>query len=151
MYGYSAYSEKSQGGGDDTALNHIILYCTYPGQSSPYDNLTVIQSDRGPWGTWSGPVFCNGGDNPVVGFDVKEEGPQGGGDDTALNDIDLYCKNDNGGYISANVNTGWGSWKPKQMCPPGMAVMGLRTQVEGYQGWGDDTALNGLELYCDTY
>ena len=34
------------------------------------------------------------------------------------------------------------------MCPDGFAVMGIRTQVQFAQGSGDDTALNGVELYC---
>ena len=85
----------------------------------------------------------------MIGFDVLEEGNQGSGDDTALNDVDLYCKS--GGYVSASVNYARGSWKPKQMCPVGFAVMGIRTQVESDQGNGDDTALNGVELYCKEY
>ena len=86
--------------------------------------------------------------NPVNGFDVREEGVQGGGDDTAINDIDLYCRN-GGRFISAAVNTYFGSWKPVQRCPSGYAVMGIRTQVEPNQVGGDDSALNGL--YCKPY
>ena len=78
---------------------------------------------------------------------MKEEGSQGSGDDTALNAMDLYCKE--GGYISAHVNTDWGSWKPKQMCPSVFAVVGIRTQVDCE--CGDETALNGIELYCKPY
>jgi len=145
--GYRLRSENSQGGGDDTAINDIDLYCSRPNSN---EVIAVIWSDHRNWGSWSSPTFCRGNDNPVVGFDVREEGPQGGGDDTAINDIDLYCKN-GGRYISASVKTTWGSWKPVQKCPSGYAVVGVLTQVEPQQGGGDDTAMNGIKLFCELY
>ena len=80
---------------------------------------------------------------------MLEEGSQAGGDDTALNAVDVYCKN--GGFVSADVNTNLGSWSQKQECPSGFAVMGIRTKLEAKQGSGDDTGLNGVELYCKQY
>jgi len=151
VYGYRLRSESYQGRGDDTAINNIELYCSEP--NSNYVTRT-ISSDYRSWGSWSSAVFCPGLDNPVVGFDVREEGPQGGGDDTAINDIDLYCNKNVGrgiSYISAPVKTSWGSWKPDLKCPSGQAVVGILTQVEGTQGGGDDTALNGLKLWCERY
>ena len=145
VYGYNLRSENAQGGGDDTALNSIALYCRRPNSNTDFQ----IISHYGFWGDWGRKAYCSGGDNPVIGFDVKEEGGQGAGDDTALNAVDLYCKK--GSYVSASVNTGWGSWKPAQKCPAGTAVRGIRTQIEGKQGWGDDTALNGVELYCSSF
>lgn len=147
VYGYRLRSESSQGQGDDTAINDIELYCRRPNSNTV---TRKIWSDYRTLGSWSSDAFCQGNDNPVVGFDVREEGSQGSGDDTAINDIDLYCNN-GGKYISAPVKANWGSWKPVQRCPSGQAVVGILTQVEPSQGGGDDTALNGLKLYCKPY
>lgn len=36
------------------------------------------------------------------------------------------------------------------MCPTGGIVVGMQTKVEGQQGNGDDTAFNGLRIFCAT-
>ncbi|XP_016105050.1 vitelline membrane outer layer protein 1-like [Sinocyclocheilus grahami] len=41
----------------------------------------------------------------------------------------------------------WGSWGPREMCPAGMYAVAFRLKVE-YRTLGDDTALNGIRLYC---
>ena len=77
--------------------------------------------------------------------------PEGSGDDVAGNNMMLLCKN--GEYISASTNTPdyWGRWKSVRTCPPGEAVMGIKTRIERMRGSGDDTALNGVRLYCAKY
>jgi len=144
-YGYRLRSQAPQGGGDNTALNDIELYCASPNTSS----YTRIWSAYLSSGSFSPGVFCNGTDNPLMGFDVRIEAPQGAGDDTAANDIDFYCYD--GTMISAAVQTYWGSWTDIERCPPGQAVTGLLTRVEASQGAGDDTALNGLRVVCEDY
>ena len=147
VFGYSLRSETGVGSDfDDTALNSVSLKCRSPGSSwtSQY-----LYSRTGYWGYWSSPRYCSGTDNPVVGFKVKFERSQGGGDDTAANDIDLYCQKDE--IISAYVRSDWGSWSTWHRCPSGMAVTGLQTRVESQQGGDDNTALNGFLIYCDYY
>ena len=42
------------------------------------------------WGTWKTPKYCNSG-KKICAIQTRVEKAQGGGDDTALNNINLYC------------------------------------------------------------
>ena len=49
----------------------------------------------------------------------------------------------------------WGEWYPKngewELCPHLSFVTGFRIRMESYQGYAkDDTALNSIELECET-
>jgi len=51
---------------------------------------------------------------------------------------------------SDNV-TNWGDWPQAiSMCPEGTYAQGFQIKNEGFQGPADDTAMNGLRLYCGT-
>mgnify|MGYP000923162258 CR=1 FL=1 len=113
---YRIRAESKHGDSDDTALNSINLRCAAKGST----NYTRIYSKYAPWGTFSSYKYCSGTNNPVVGFDMRIESYQGNGDDTAANDIDLYCKNR--GYISTSNKTTWGNRTQKYSCPSGQAV-----------------------------
>jgi hypothetical protein len=76
---------KNTNSRDDTAASNILLLCDtpYPTGDPP-----------AAWGDWSANYWC--GFYPLVtrvyGFRTKVEADQGGGDDTALNAMQVYCK-----------------------------------------------------------
>uniref|UniRef100_A0A672S719 Vitelline membrane outer layer protein 1 homolog n=1 Tax=Sinocyclocheilus grahami TaxID=75366 RepID=A0A672S719_SINGR len=75
--------EKSQGDGDDTAANNIMFKCS----GGP-----LLQGDGtrwGDWGRWS--QTCEG--KGICGIKTRLEKPRGQGDDTALNDVRMFCCN----------------------------------------------------------
>ena len=149
VYGYRLKSQSYQtdDDGDNTALNSIELHC----MSKHHDggNTTAITGGDGMFGEFSQSVHCEGSENPVVGFKMQIESACGACDDTAANNVILHCKR--GADISANVSTNFGAWSPSLFCPPGHAVSGISTRVEGDQFSGDDTSLNGVSLQCSSY
>jgi len=144
VYGYRLRVKAP--GGDDTALNDIELYCRRPNSAAI---TKKIKSSSAPWGTWRGPTYCNGLDNPVVAMAGRMQGKVGKWDDTALNSVALYCKT--GGPHAILPHAGyWGNWQEPLSCPPGTAVNGVKTQVEQPCDC-DNTAMNGIQLHCAAY
>ncbi|XP_016380017.1 vitelline membrane outer layer protein 1-like [Sinocyclocheilus rhinocerous] len=73
--------EKSQGDGDDTAANNIMFKCS---------RGSLLQGDGTNWGDWAPwSQTCEG--KGICGIKTQIEEPQGRGDDTALNDVLLFC------------------------------------------------------------
>lgn len=53
------------------------------------------------------------------------------------------------GYTTISSGPGpFGTWGYNDFCPLGSFVYGFRIKYEGYQGDGDDTAANGIQLSC---
>ncbi|KAG2488927.1 hypothetical protein HYH03_012549 [Edaphochlamys debaryana] len=89
--------ERSQGGGgDDTALNGIIVAC------SNISTTSEVVVEWGLWGDWSGTAYCPPGAYAVKAtFRLEYRG----GDDTAGNSVQLGCSD---GTVLAPNNGLWG-------------------------------------------
>ncbi|MDX2019358.1 MAG: RICIN domain-containing protein [Deltaproteobacteria bacterium] len=139
--GYRMRVEGDQGGGDDTGLNAVELLCTEPGDLAS----EAVRSNAGDFGSWRDARSCTI-NNYIRGGRIRIEGNQGSGDDTAANSVEAQCTDNQA--IEAPGATPWGGWSGVTNCPAGQVVCGLEARVEGNQGDGDDTALNGLRFAC---
>lgn len=97
----------------------------------------------------------------VIGFQLRQEKNQKGGDDTAANNLKMFCEDgsvlitewftDSMGYSNKLENPPtWGDWTERKNCPSGQVICGFRVQIEPPQGTGtgDDTALNNIDFEC---
>ncbi|RVE63102.1 hypothetical protein OJAV_G00165170 [Oryzias javanicus] len=112
--------------------------------------LNVTNGER--FGTWTWPEMCP--ENYfAVGFSVRVESKQYGGDDTALNGIRLICsKDENRNFLYyVESHTGhFGEWSHPQYCPGGV-LTSFQLRVESYRGpLGDDTAANNIKFRCSS-
>ncbi|MCI5133693.1 MAG: hypothetical protein D3920_01205 [Candidatus Electrothrix sp. AW2] len=82
LSGFSLKVEGKQGDGDDTAANSLGGVCSNGAQ--------INAENGGDWGRWGGTSFCPSG-MAVCGAELKIEPKIGDGDDTAVNDVALYC------------------------------------------------------------
>jgi hypothetical protein len=141
--GYRMKVEGQQGGGDDTGLNSVELQCT-----DREGVNTGVQAHPGLYGGWNDWKYCPN-DGFITGGSMRVEGNQGGGDDTAGNSVRAQCSD--GSKIEAPGGSPWGDWYSYFTCPAGQAVCGIEARIEGSQGGGDDTGLNGLRFVCCQY
>eukprot|EP01023_Acetabularia_acetabulum_P065572 TRINITY_DN8702_c0_g2_i1.p2 TRINITY_DN8702_c0_g2~~TRINITY_DN8702_c0_g2_i1.p2 ORF type:complete len:405 (+),score=60.59 TRINITY_DN8702_c0_g2_i1:530-1744(+) len=144
--GFAIQVEGKQGGGDDTAMNRFKMGCRslYNQVSHVY---TQTSGSAGNWGSWGNYVSVSGG-NFLDGAGIKFEKSQGGGDDTAMNSINMRALD---GSWHQPKNAGpWGDWKGYAYCPTAQVICGVRARLEGHIGRGDDTALNSLRFKCCT-
>ncbi|XP_075061815.1 vitelline membrane outer layer protein 1 homolog [Mixophyes fleayi] len=77
---YQLKVEPYRGNGDDTAANNIKIQCS---------NGQTLEAAGGPWGTYGS--WSNACEYEVCGIRTKVEPYQGEGDDTAFNDLRMYC------------------------------------------------------------
>lgn len=75
---------------DDTEANYIKFKCRdFAGSQQSYELSRPPGSGAyGSYGGWSDSCPAN---SAICGISTRVEGPQGGGDDTALNDVRLFC------------------------------------------------------------
>lgn len=118
------------------------------------DEVGDITPASGPWGEWKQRIYCSPG-MWAVGYQLRTEKPQGGGDDSALNSVKLRCASPNGQrseWISSYDGL-WGTWRSAAECknPSGRSnnfLKGARVRMEKPQGRGDDTAANDVQFSC---
>lgn len=153
VHAFDLKSEASVGSGDDTSVNSISGWCfnRFSGQHTAF-----VTSAQGGWGSWLGlgnpAVMCPNSNAPVAGGRMRWEPSLGQGvDDTAANSLKFACLGSPATEKEVIHNTNWGSWGGQALCTGGSAVCGIQTRVEGSQGSGDDTALNGVRFLCCTF
>ncbi|XP_040271208.1 vitelline membrane outer layer protein 1 homolog [Bufo bufo] len=123
--------------GDDTALNGIGLLCEYHNGST----AGMITSRVSPWGQWTNVSRCQ---EHLAAFRLQVEPPQGDGDDTAANNMEMLCSDPKplNGYGGR-----WGTFEGwSRPCDDGICA--IKTKVEAPQGRGDDTAMNDVQFEC---
>ena len=131
--------------GDNTALNSVRLIC----QSKLGGNWYKIMSHPGGFGEWRSASLCTSPeDDRLVSARLRVALPQGSGDDTAANDIQFKCSKS--GQLAADGGGDAGSWNDWHACPAKTAICGLSIRYEDFLGESDDTAMNGIKLWCCT-
>jgi len=147
VIGMRLKTEPNQGCGDDAALNGISFMCGVIGETQQvlHSPERQLQSLTGIWGDWGASYECH--NSYAVGFQLRSEEFQHDNDDSAANNLRIFCSNSMTYLEGSGLD--WGDWTEPQRCPVGWAMCGLRTQVQSSQGGNiDDTALNNLDVQC---
>lgn len=139
-WGFSLKIEKNQGSGDNTGLNSVRMFCSEDAQSNP------IESAGGSWGGWSATYKCAPSNGPLKGFAMRTLWPRDHSDEVVATDLIGICQD--GTRIGGAMPEDWGVWSSDFICPADLYAAGFITRLEGYQAEGDDTALNGMRMYC---
>lgn len=139
VIGMRLKTEPTQGPADDTALNGISFMCGVIGepQMTLHSPSRKIQSLVGKWGTWGVSYECPG--SYAVGFQLRSESDQKGQDDTAANNLRIFCSPASsemspGVHYLEGSGLSWGTWTTAQFCPFGWAMCAIKTQVERAKG-----------------
>uniref|UniRef100_A0A6J0U633 Vitelline membrane outer layer protein 1 homolog n=1 Tax=Pogona vitticeps TaxID=103695 RepID=A0A6J0U633_9SAUR len=143
--GFSLKVEPYQGSlKDDTAVNGIRLFCTRGGREQRLET-NPVESQSGPWGRWSEPLWCSSG-SYVQGFSLKAEQPRSTAQDyMGVTNIRFACSD---GQILEGDGLRWGQyeeWSP----PCGKGLCGIQTKVEPQRGGlKDDSSVNDVRFPC---
>ncbi|XP_071537829.1 vitelline membrane outer layer protein 1-like [Panulirus ornatus] len=101
------------------------------------------------WGSWGPAEFCEDG-SYVYAFEIKYEA-YSSVDDTGVNGVKLYCRNEHEhdtGYVTSTIGQ-YGYWQGMRICSNGF-ITGMRGNVLEPQGlFGDDVAVENLEMRCN--
>jgi len=127
---------------DDTALNGIRFYCGEAGWSSIDE---YVQSGIGDYGVFQLDFLCPIGQF-MTGFQMRSEESQNLLDDTAGNNLRMFCNGEVNAYIQGD-GLDVGVWTSARHCPTGSAICGISTQIE-VSGSADDTSLNNFQAKC---
>lgn len=103
--------------------------------------MSVRKTD---WGTWSNFQNCPS-KSFAIGFRIRVESDQGNGDDTALNEIELICNDEDETAINGAAGS-WGDWSKELGCEQGF--IGFQMNQQEDQRGMDNTAANGLKMFC---
>uniref|UniRef100_A0A672K9U8 Vitelline membrane outer layer 1 homolog b n=1 Tax=Sinocyclocheilus grahami TaxID=75366 RepID=A0A672K9U8_SINGR len=109
--------------------------------------LTVSNGMR--WGSWGRSEFCPNG-TYAKGFNGVEEVRfvmEGSKHETLSFMLNLKF-NCSGVYEMVGEGAAWGEWGEWSPTCQGRGICGIRTRIEEPQGFGDDTALNDVIMYC---
>ena len=115
--------------------------------------MILISSDIEDWEDYENEAqketaaFCPEG-TFLNGFQLKVQPSQGkGNDDTATNDIRLFC---NGTELRSTYfnSITFGNWSSIQMCPENQFIRGFTLQIEKFDSNFDNTALNNVRMSC---
>ena len=85
----------------------------------------------------------------LYAIQINSEHP--GGDDMALCNVRLWCKNPITGTEKRHepqAPTIANGWTDRKKCPMFHGIAGVQLKIEEYQGRGDDTMLNKIKLFC---
>ena len=141
-WGFDLRNEEEQGqNGDNSGLNSLRMYCS----SNNGTTTTQIISHDGYWGTRSKLYKCSPANGPLKGFALKKLWPRAHRDEVEATEVLGVCQDNT--LIGGDLGY-WGSWSKNFICPAGENVVGFINRVESKQSDGDDTAMNGLRMYC---
>jgi hypothetical protein len=104
--------------------------------------------DGGPWGEWGPWQHCPS-NSYADAFRIRVQPPQGSGDDTALNGIQLLCRDRFTTDLTATIASSQGTlgdWSHVSVCVDGL-LAAYRLKVETPMA-GDNTAANSLMMAC---
>jgi hypothetical protein len=122
---------------DDAAVTGIRFYCGDPANAS----TTIISSSVSSWGDWGKVYICRSDDRPVppdgliTGFQLRVEKPLSVGDDTAANNIRVYCNYPGLGVAEQTKEADgltFGEWQDNRKCNSNQGICAVETQVEPY-------------------